>query len=122
MGKKFRSLLSYCVGSVISTCVLFLLDKKSEQDTNGWTTVVSKSHNGSYLAKFTGGNNRIRLRIYDARSGKMLAERYYSDGYSLDLEWRRDRVIYQTSDSTGYSEEYIRLPPTYLDWVFARLP
>lgn len=87
----------------------------------GWTTKISASHAGGYFARYTGGAGKVILQIYDARSGHIMAQRKYAEGYSFDLQWRADRVIYQTGGSTGYEEDYINLPPTYLDWLGARI-
>lgn len=54
------------------------------------------------------------FRLYDAQSGKLLAERTYND---LDprIIWGDDRVYYKPG-------AFVMLPPTWLDRLRARLP
>lgn len=54
------------------------------------------------------------FRLYDARTGRLLAERTYSD---LDpgMVWADDKVFY-------LPERYVSLPPSWLDRIRAMLP
>jgi hypothetical protein len=110
MPRKTISISAWLVGTVISFCVMFYLNEMPDP-----------GNAGGYFARYTGGAGKVILQIYDARSGHIMAQRKYAEGYSFDLQWRADRVIYQTGGSTGYEEDYINLPPTYLDWLGARI-
>jgi len=59
---------------------------------------------------------------YTTRVPSEFLVRTYPVGMSLNLQWRADRLIYEPAGSNGYEERYIDLPPTYLDWLFARWP
>ena len=109
--------------SAASFCVLAPLDAVFQQkDMSGWTAEIFKSQGGAYLAQLGGDDETVYLRLYDARSKRIFAARTYPVGMSLNLQWRADRLIYETAGSNDYEERYIDLPPTYLDWLFARWP
>ncbi|MDY7579202.1 hypothetical protein RGU70_12815 [Herbaspirillum sp. RTI4] len=61
----------------------------------------------------------IRLRIYDSKSKKLLAERNFRNIYSIDISWTEKEIWFR---GRGASEEYINLPPTLSDRILAQLP
>jgi len=69
-----------------------------------------------YVGELCSTPNRFGelLRIYDAQTGELLAERTYAD-MDPRLVWGSDRVYY------GADEEYVRLPPTWWDQLTAKL-
>ncbi|MDK3023553.1 hypothetical protein QO239_13200 [Cupriavidus taiwanensis] len=58
------------------------------------------------------------FRLYDAQSGELLAERSYND-LEPKIVWGDNRVYYNTGASPP---AYVRLPPTWLDRLRAKLP
>ncbi|MDF3838719.1 hypothetical protein P3W85_38160 [Cupriavidus basilensis] len=59
------------------------------------------------------------FRLYDAKSGELLAERTYNHP-EPKIIWSGGSVIYDTSPSDGIG--YVDLPPTRWDRLRARLP
>ncbi|WP_206999978.1 hypothetical protein [Trinickia mobilis] len=59
------------------------------------------------------------FRLYDRRSGELLAERTYKNPYPR-LFWNASNVVYDSSASEG--KGYVDFPPTWLDKLRAKLP
>jgi hypothetical protein len=88
----------------------------------GWNVELSTSHGGAFTGEYIyAGQDRVLFRIYATRSGHLLAERMTSHVEPFYLHWRADRVGYSTSREGSYFDDHIELPPTYLDWIMARL-
>ncbi|WP_020205810.1 hypothetical protein [Cupriavidus sp. WS] len=79
-------------------------------------TVGSYTGETCYLPREWG----VVCRLYDARSGEMLAERTYLDPDVPRLLWIDDRVRYDFNAKDG--EGFVKLPPTWWDGQRARLP
>lgn len=77
---------------------------------------------GKYIAErcMLGPEFWMVFRLYDAQSGKLLAERTYDDPTFPVLIWENDRVYYDLSPKAG--EGSVTLPPSWLDGWRARLP
>lgn len=60
------------------------------------------------------------FRLYDARSGELLAERDFLDPEVHELFWIENRVRYDFGAEDG--EGFVLLPPTWLDRLRAKLP
>lgn len=58
------------------------------------------------------------FRLYDAKTNELLAERTYSDMYPK-MVFGNDRVYYSMSSDP---EDYLLLPPTWLDRFRAKIP
>jgi hypothetical protein len=101
-----------------------------------------KIHHEPYIAEkcFTAQEWGTVLRLYDSQTGELLAERDYLDPNGYELNWidrteyfkvsgpngemrevvLQPMVIFDTSAQDG--EGYVRLPPTWLDRLRAKLP
>ncbi len=62
----------------------------------------------------------VVFRLYDARSGELLAERSYVDPEVPRLLWIGNDVQYDFNAKDG--EGFVTLPPTWLDKLRAKLP
>ncbi len=60
------------------------------------------------------------FRLYDAQSGKLLADRTYDDPTFSAPIWESDRVYYDFSPKAG--DGSVTLPPSWLDGLLAKLP
>ncbi len=60
------------------------------------------------------------FRLYDVRSGELLAERSYVDPEVPSLIWIENRVRYDFNAKDG--EGFVTLPPTWWDRFKAKLP
>ena len=76
------------------------------------------------------GSTRVRLQVLSVPGGELLSERifYISDVEDYDNSMIRafpDRIEYFDNDQASllpYVARTIPLPPTWLDWLRARLP
>jgi len=58
------------------------------------------------------------FRLYDISTGQKIAERFFFNAFENRIVWGDDIVYY----SNGDDGEYVRLPPTWLDRLRAKLP
>lgn len=103
----------------------YLLDVENRSHAKNWLVEVSASDGGRYTAKYAYvGDHSALLRLYDTKSGELLAERTYLELDGVSLRWKTNYVIYSTSDDSlfGYYDGAINLPPGIVDRIAANLP
>lgn len=66
------------------------------------------------------GDYGTLFRLYDARTGELLAECTYLSPEARRVFRSKDDVVYDVGASDGSG--HIALPPTRWDWLRARLP
>ena len=71
-------------------------------------------------------NDKIRLQIF-SESGELLAQRkFYVDwmmtNWPSKLEYGPDYLTYYDASQQDNYEHRVSMPPTWWDWVKARLP
>lgn len=126
--------------SLIICCAIFAIDKifpdkfyECEQDTKNLRGGI-RSFGGkrySIVLCGTGGdenrmNDKIRLQIF-SESGELLAQRKFYVHWMMTnwpsaLEYGPKDVIYFDASQQRNFEHRIRMPPTWWDWIMARLP
>ena len=94
-------------------------DVRVRARAHGCTQELSPHDGGLYRAEqcYLGGGNML-LRVFDARSNRLLAERTYPLVDVPELVWTRKRVF----DRFGPEDMSIELPPILLDRLIAKLP
>jgi hypothetical protein len=75
---------------------------------------------------FNGDNgDQVRMQIHSMQ-GELLAERWFKvdwdTNFPREIEYKEDRMIYYNPYDLGDSEKTLNIPPTWLDWLRARLP
>ena len=67
------------------------------------------------------GSDVARFQVH-TMSGDLLAERYFTPNWQrvFELEYEASRIIYRNGGGR-YWESSLNMPPTWLDWVRARL-
>ncbi|CAG9176179.1 hypothetical protein LMG23992_03147 [Cupriavidus laharis] len=58
------------------------------------------------------------FRLYDGKTGELLAERQYLTPEPREPIWEPTHVIYDVGSNDGF----VRLPPTWWDRLWAKLP
>ncbi|RQO37504.1 hypothetical protein DBV14_32170 [Variovorax sp. KBW07] len=117
--------LALCV-AVVLLGVKYCFEAKARFRADGhpeaWWSEVSPDRDETYTARLAFiGRTTILLRLYRTGDPTLLAERSYTEA-GVALRWTDDGwLIYDTSD-TSYEEGSIRLPPTRLDNLLAKLP
>ncbi|MCX4174426.1 MULTISPECIES: hypothetical protein [Paraburkholderia] len=98
----------------------YLLDVRQRSHAATWHNVPSDT-DARYTASYSYlWNNKILLRLYDAKSKKLLAERTHFNLDAPNLAWTDHSLIYDTSADGDDGE--ISLPPSLLDTLLAKLP
>ncbi|MEA9983524.1 hypothetical protein QN374_16920, partial [Herbaspirillum sp. RTI4] len=79
----------------------------------------STQDGGLYIAEVCRSRySIIRLRIYESKSKKLLAERNFEASWSINISWIGKKMWFYGAEG----EEYINLPPTLSDRILAQLP
>ncbi|MFM0731562.1 hypothetical protein PQQ52_13850 [Paraburkholderia sediminicola] len=98
----------------------YLLDVRQRSHAATWHNVPPGA-DARYTASYSYlWNDKILLRLYDAQSRKLLAERTYFNLDTANLVWTDHSLIYDTSANGDAGE--ISLPPSLLDNLRAKLP
>lgn len=128
------------VAALIIYGAMFAIDKKfpdrfsdCERDTRDLHGGVKIYGENKYQIALcgTGGdenfmNDKIRLQIF-SESGELLAQRKFHvhwmmTNFRKELEYGQDYVAYFDNSQQSNFEHRIRMPPTWWDWVRARVP
>lgn len=104
--------------SMAGVMLLYGLDVKARRGAKG----CERETVGRYIGEtcYISREHGALFRLYDSKSGELLAERMYYDLDSLHMVWFSDLVQYDLGDED--SKGYVSLPPTWLDRLRARLP
>jgi len=138
MARKVAS--RFMIAALVLYGLLFALDRKfpdkfyeCEQDTNdlGGGVKTFDGRRFNIVLCGTGGdenrmNDKIRLQIF-SESGELLAQRkFYVDwmmtNWPSKLEYGPAYLAYYDASQQDNYEHRISMPPTWWDWVRARLP
>lgn len=83
-----------------------------------WDPVDNPDH-VPYVARYCIlARNTILFRLYDASGKQLLAERTYFQMDRPNISWAPGKIWYDTASD----DMYVRLPPTMLDFLRAKLP
>ncbi len=133
---KRRSLAILC--SIAMSYALVCLISLWHQTSYGDCDYVTKLLNGGVQAFngrrytismcstnfFLGNGRQVRLQVFD-EAGGLQALRYFTfywnDGSEKELEYGDDVILYYDK-SASQALHSIKIPPTKLDWIRARLP
>jgi hypothetical protein len=104
---------------VAGTAWKYQSDVRMRAKAQACTHELSPDDGGRYRAEQCSlGGYVMLLRVYEARTGQLLAERTYSVVDTPELIWTSRGVF----DRFGPEEMVVRLPPTLLDRVRASMP
>lgn len=94
---------------------------RADHHPDEWWSEVSPDPGGAYTARlvFT-SRTTILLRLYRTGEPTLLAERSYAEA-GVALRWAEDGLTYDIADES-FLGGGIRLPPTRLDNLLAKLP
>lgn len=102
----------------VNYCVAANDRARASANTGDWETSISDTHGGAYTAKYiVMHRDKILLRLYRTGDPALLAERTYQE-HGVAFVWTEHALIYDTSEDDGG----IRLPPTRMDRLLAKLP
>ena len=139
--KVARKVVSrFMIAALVLYGVVFVLDRKfpdkfyeCEQDTKDLNGGIRNFDGRGFNIVLcgTGGdesrmNDKIRLQIF-SESGELLAQRkFYVDwmmtNWPSKLQYGPDYLTYYDASQQDNYEHRISMPPTWWDWVRARLP
>ena len=119
-----RRAAEFCILIFLGLAFFFYIGDASRRSRAGaWKTELSVGDAGRYLAKYADlSQDDVLLRIYDNKSGEILAERTFNAAVPVSLIWAGKEVSYTTNDQSWFYDGSIRLPPTWMDRVLAHLP
>ncbi|MGA3972412.1 hypothetical protein ACI2VT_16520 [Ralstonia nicotianae] len=70
-------------------------------------------------------NDKIRLQVF-AEDGDLLAQRtfyvHWDTNADRELVYNKDHLTYFDASQNNNYIHHVRMPPTWLDWIKARLP
>jgi hypothetical protein len=112
--------IKYRVMSVVAVVICALYFTSAINRVRAHECVKKESRYGPYIGEYCYLPYRdgMLFRLYDAKTNRLLAERGYSD-IEPRIVFSEDVVYYNMSASP---EEYVSLPPTWLDRLRAKLP
>lgn len=107
------------IGAALSVAVMVLLYGLDVRARHG-ATECERVTSGNYIGEvcYIPREYGALFRLYESKSGRLLAERTYYDPEPPHMFWHSDYVHYDITDEDGY----VRLPPTWLDRLRAKLP
>ena len=132
--KKFFTVICSIAISYGLVCLISLWHQSSYGECDYYTTLLNggiKEFNGEkYTVKmcstrfFWGEGREVRLQVFDEAS-ELRALRYFTfywnDGSEKELEYGHDVILYYDK-SGSQALNSLKMPPTKVDWIKARLP
>jgi hypothetical protein len=113
-----KILAAFCLLFAVTASWRYYLGQSMRANAHACTQQFP-SNRGRYRAEHCHlGREQMLLRVYDARTGTLLADRTYWAAEDPKLIWTDDSVF----DLSGPDDMTVSLPPTLLDHMLAKLP
>ncbi|WP_230939406.1 hypothetical protein [Burkholderia diffusa] len=110
-----------CVMFLVGACWSYYRAADARGAATKFHTVRSEEDGGIYTARYAYlTRDRILLRVYRTSDNTLLAERTYWYPDAARLIWTKDSLIYDTAVSGD--DGLMRLPPSFIDRLLAKLP
>jgi len=122
--QRFQGILRLLLAVLFLGVALdYLCDARSRSGADKWIVESSVWDNGTYTARYAYLDRRTGLlRLYETKSGRLLAERTFIYPDKIRLDWEPGMVVYSTNESSFLHDGAIEFPPSTLDRILAFFP
>ena len=113
-----RSLWVFCILVVCINANTYRLGVERRALTNTWTWTYIDSPSGQYTLAFgVGFRDWTWVKLRRKGDSEVLADRWFETPFSMEADWRDDRVYFRQDTADA-----IYLPPIWLEKWMAKLP